>query len=364
MRRDSLILILSMMLVACGAPKLPHTPLPSHEDNDFIPKAGPTHVIPSRLLDIGYAPTPRLTRRGAKLFYTTRNGYFYLVDLLTLTDRNRIRLNDGQNSPVALRAPLLFSAAETAGDGLTVYNLQQGKIIKKLPLKDARAAVLLSGDRLIHASLDGTLSALHLPDLEKQWSVLIDQPVHADMRAAEGQLYVVTSQGRVRSYREQDGVLNWSLDVDDAFYARPAYHDGKLFCAAYSGNVYVCDARTGALLTRIPGRVPVYTDPLTDNERLYIPHADGTLAAYSLSTLHKAWRVELHAPFGAPLLVTEGALYSGQLSRRLFIINTATGAIYQEQKLKGRPLSQPVLFNGNLYMCTSPGQIEEFTAHE
>ncbi len=359
-----ILLLTSLLLLtlACRRPQLPA--VPPGPAAGLARVEGFSRIQATRELKIGHNPVQRLPARGAYLFYASLNGYFYQINLTTLETEGDVKLTEGMSGTPALAYPLIFFTSEKGNDGLVVYDLRMAKTVRKLDLEEAQASPVIIGDRLIHCALGGRISAFALPGLQKEWSVELGQPIVADPLASEGNILITGRDGYLASYRAEDGVLNWSLDLRDAFYTAPAQWQNHLYWAAYSGKVYKIDKNTGARLLTHEGPAPVYQSPRVNASGLYVPYADGTLRAFDTASTAIRWTQRLDGPFSAPLLLTANVLYSSQMSRKFHILSTDDGTILQTVEPGGRVLSQPLQTADRLYLMISPGIIKEYKRHE
>ncbi len=363
------ILFLSFLLLftfGCRRPMLPASPADgvSATRTGVLNVNGFNRIKEIRELEIGHNPIRQLAVLGNRLFYVSLNGYFFQVNLESFKTEGNVKLTDGISGAPAVAYPLLFFSSEKGNDGLLVYDLKKAETVRRLDTEAGQASPVIVANRLIHCALNGRITAFSLPGLQKMWSVELGQPIVADPLVSGDNVLITGQDGHLASYRAGDGMLNWSIDLKDAFYTPPAHWQAHLYWAAYSGNVYQIDENTGERLRTYKGTVPVYQSPRANATGLYVPYADGTLRAFKTTSADVRWTRKLDGPFSAPLLLTSRVLYCSQMSRKFYILSLGDGSVLQTEEPDGRVLSQPLQIAGHLYLMISPGIIKEYQNYE
>jgi outer membrane protein assembly factor BamB len=169
------------------------------------------------------------------------------------------------------------------------------------------------------------------------------------------------SQGRVRT--TQDGTpIRWELlgqATQSQFFASPILVDdssevalvvdyqGKIFNANLSQACF--STASGSCVdvppfTAISGKV--YTDIISDAERLYLPLSEHDVLALDKASLTEDWRFKTQrGVWSTPLLVGEN-LYFAEMGHEFYAINAINGSMRWQVDLGGAVAASPIFYDG------------------
>ena len=145
----------------------------------------------------------------------------------------------------------------------------------------------------------------------------------------------------------------------DHWRAAPLVFEDKLFAVNSDGNLYVLNLQDGRTLkeVRLDGRL--WSQPITDGERVYITSLDHLIIALDADTYEILWQEDVGGAVpGSAVLGEDGALYVGSLASKLEKFDPATGnhetVIEAENWVWGTPsLDSDTLYfsdvDGNFY---------------
>jgi outer membrane protein assembly factor BamB len=161
----------------------------------------------------------------------------------------------------------------------------------------------------------------------------------------------------------QTGAQTWRFpekpSAANPFFATPALTpDGsQLIVGGYDKKLYSLDTKTGkATWTFAQARDKWIGGPLVTDKMIFAPNSDYRLYALNLQgTLQ--WEFEAdQSIWGTP--VSDGTnVYFGDLGRKVYAINIATGNQVWVQKVDGAVLGVPVLDKDILYVGTYGGTV-------
>ena len=161
----------------------------------------------------------------------------------------------------------------------------------------------------------------------------------------------------------QTGAQTWRFpekpSAANPFFATPALTpDGsQLIVGGYDKKLYSLDTKTGkATWTFAQARDKRIGGPLVTDKMIFAPNSDYRLYALNLQgTLQ--WEFEAdQSIWGTP--VSDGTnVYFGDLGRKVYAINIATGNQVWVQKVDGAVLGVPVLSKDILYVGTYGGTV-------
>ncbi|MGD8570989.1 MAG: outer membrane protein assembly factor BamB [Gammaproteobacteria bacterium] len=296
-----LLLLLLLLLVACSGPekkvypkldpiaaKVQVTPL-------WVARVGAKHRRQHRQLSVAvnddrvYAASARgelmaIKQNGGNVLWSRPLG----VEITAgpTVDGERLYLATGDAQLMALktesgdelwRAPIsseLLSAPTVAADRLFVhtidgklscYNKANGDKIwtnsQEVPALTLRgtSSPIVVGDRVIGGFANGKLIAFETETGKKLWESVIAVPsgrtdlqrmvdIDGFMQVDDGNVYVVTYQGRIAAVSANDGSSIWVREMSS--YTGVTMDQQQLYLTDAQGNVWSVDRRSGATLWR------------------------------------------------------------------------------------------------------------------
>lgn len=296
------------------------------------------------------------------LMFITHNGFLYFIDHDDFENISNSSLSDGITVAPSVSGSLLFAAVSKGKTGLIAYDILNGNIVWSKPGRYSQSAPVIFDSLVIHATLDGRITAFDKLKGERKWENQQDDKIVNSLALFDQNLIVATQNGVVRNYNVTNGSLNWSLDLDNAVYATPVVNSDHVFIAAYDGTIYQIDLHGGNRITDIELGTEILQTPALDEDNIFIPLADGTIVSLSKSNLKINWKKALDGPSAfAPLLI-KNELIAGTTSKRIYRLKKENGALKQMILLEGRPRTQPLIIDQKLYVGYESDYIAAFTA--
>lgn len=125
--------------------------------------------------------------------------------------------------------------------------------------------------------------------------------------------------------------VEWTFEgAEDHWVAAPLEVDDRLFAVNADGNLYVLDLQDGQS-TKLPvGTIEVggrlWSQPITDGERVFITSLDHSVVAVDVNTYEILWHADVEGAVpGSAVLGSDGMLYVGSLASQLVRFDPATG---------------------------------------
>ncbi len=300
---------------------------------------------------------------SGELIFTTHNGYLYFVSLNDFDDIRKTNLADGISTAPSIFGKILFLAVSKGEKGLVAYNMNTGKIQWDIPGMLSQSSPIIIDKFVIHASLNGKITAYNLLDGSHSWQFEYDDQIVNNLAMIDNNLIAASQNGKISNYNPKTGELNWSLQINDAIYASPVLNSQYVYISTYTGSIIQIGMKSGEIKNRFESDVEVYLTPALDDNNLYIVLSDGRLIALGQSNLKVKWKKQLDSPFSSSPLVGSNELITGIESKKLHRINKFTGEVIQTIKLEGRPRTQPIYYNNKIYLSYEPDMLAVFSTN-
>jgi outer membrane protein assembly factor BamB len=306
---------------------------------------------------LGGLPYFSFLHYSGELIYTTHNGRLYFTGLNNFDDTRKTKIDEGIGTAPTISGSTLFIAVNRGKHGLIAYDMLKGKYLWQLEGQFSQSSPVVLGNRVIHATTFGAISAHDFITGERKWKVEINDRILNNLAYVRGSVIVLTQNGTLRSYNPENSSLNWSLSMHDAFYASPVVNSDNVYIASYNGNVSKIDLLKGIILKKAKLNSNIYMTPGLDDQSLYIGKGNGQLIALDHNTLEEKWSQSLEGPVTAAPLVSNTEIILGTASRKLYRITKKDGKIKQMIRLAGKPRSQPAYHDNKIYISYEPDYI-------
>jgi len=195
----------------------------------------------------------------------------------------------------------------------------QGTGGKTLPFKSFEASPLIQGETLFVASRynkNGGTSGL--------WAL--------DRRT-----------GEVRWFRKLGATRNSKIG------ASPAYHTGRLFVAAYDGNLYAVSSSTGKVLWRRKFPCSFYSTPAISGTSLYIgSNSTGMIYCVDTRTGRVKWKRDYGSAVHSSPAVYNGRLFLG-IGKRFYAMSASNGRVVWSVPTNTKVWGSATLLKGIVY---------------
>jgi outer membrane protein assembly factor BamB len=166
------------------------------------------------------------------------------------------------------------------------------------------------------------------------------------------------------SVNSATGAMNWSFtDSDGIWIASPVVVGETIYAPNTDGKLYTFNLQGNFIGAKHIGG-PLWAQPISDGEFLYINSLDHHTYALNIRTEEVVWSTELSgAAPGSPALGEDGMLYSGSFGSKLQAVNSATQSVKWTLDTEGWIWDAPALngetlfvgdLEGNLYAVNAP----------
>jgi outer membrane protein assembly factor BamB len=276
----------------------------------------------------------------------------------------------------------------------------------------ARLQPALKNDVLYAASANGVIQALALDSGSVIWEQNFDAEVTAAVAVGNSNGYFATSNGELVAFDLTDGAEVWRANVKSEILSVPVEEQGLVAAQTIDGHLYVIDAKTGSISWGFDSNLPSLSlrgtsAPVFKDNAVIAGFANGKVVAIDKADGTLLWQERIGVPAGrselerlvdidGSLLVADNLLYvcgyqghmaaidlnSGKMVWKreassyhgpaaglgnLYIVNAndhieavddrSASDVWQQVALKGRQLSEPVLFANHIAVADYEGYI-------
>jgi eukaryotic-like serine/threonine-protein kinase len=153
-------------------------------------------------------------------------------------------------------------------------------------------------------SSDGTLYALDTRTGAQKWARALGAPVSSAPAVANGIVFTQTHAGRVVALRADSGApvwsyqggktvaLPWGHESGDLYASSPTLAAGMVLIGGGDGALHALDASSGHERWRLTTRGRVRATPAVHTGRVFVASFDGDVYAADLATGRQLWRYE------------------------------------------------------------------------
>jgi outer membrane protein assembly factor BamB len=147
--------------------------------------------------------------------------------------------------------------------------------------------------------------------------------------------------------------------------AAPLQIENRLFAPNSDGDLYVFDLGDGQTekepIEVIDLADDLWSQPVTDGERLYISSLDHSVIALDKDTYQVVWEEDLGSAITSPpILASDGNLYVGTFGSNLEMFDPATGSHESVQKATDWVWGTPSELDNNLYFGDLSGNLYSY----
>jgi outer membrane protein assembly factor BamB len=238
------------------------------------------------------------------------------------------------------------------------------KIEKAFPLKinwtlDTRASSnraayrlqpLISGDRVYSVDTKGLVRGIELTKGGKIWRYKSKLEPIAGVGGTPRLLIVTSRDGDVAAYQEVEDSLTplWSVNLGSEIRATPVVADGQVFVRSVDGRLRSLSAVNGSQQWQVTGRVPALSltgnsNPLVAGEVVIAGFDDGKLIAYDRDSGKTVWETTISLPSGRTeverlidldgrFVLRDGVIYVVSFQGHLAAVQAVSGDVLWSRK--------------------------------
>jgi outer membrane protein assembly factor BamB len=213
-----------------------------------------------------------------------------------------------------------------------------------------RLQPLISGDRVYSIDTKGLVRGIELTKGRKVWRYKSElEPITGV--GGTPQLLIVTSRdGDIAAYQEvEDNLVPlWSVNLGSEIRATPVVADGQVFVRSVDGRLRSLSAVNGSQQWQITGRVPALSltgnsKPLVVGDMVIAGFDDGKLIAYNRDNGKVLWETTISLPTGrteverlidldGSFVLRDGVIYVVSFQGHLAAVQAVSGDILWSRK--------------------------------
>lgn len=271
---------------------------------------------------------------------------------------------------------------------------------------------VVRGDVIYSASPDGQVQAMNLKTSKVLWSRNLGSGIVSGPTVAEGMIALGTDNSTLMILNQSTGKDIWQQKLSNEILAKPIISHQKVIAKAIDGNLYAFDLVNGEKLWVADHGAPslilkASSSPVVLGDLVLVGYSDGKLDAVNIESGQVVWQRSIAYPSGAsdverlvdidadPIVKDEVAYlatyqgYIGALSLKdgqflwrkpastyknmvlfgntlymtdaedvLWSIDSKSGRVnWQQQKLKARGLTEPVMVDSHLAVADKTGLV-------
>lgn len=256
---------------------------------------------------------------------------------------------------------------------VTVFDKVNGKVLWTVNLeKPLSSGPTVANGMVVVATLDGEVVTLDIRDGHVIWVGQASSEILAAPLVAQGKVIVRSGDGRLYAFSEATGKFKWVFDRTAPGLvlrgtSRPLYAKNMIIAGFDTGRLALVNPSDGLPLNErvigiSQGRSEVErlsdidSDPVVENDTLYIAAFQDRLFAIDLSTGRPLWEREISTY--TPLTVANGNVYVINERHEVWAFSADNGSTrWRQTDLTGRRLTQATPVNDMVCMGDYEGYI-------
>ena len=174
--------------------------------------------------------------------------------------------------------------------------------------------------------------------------------VVAPVLAADGKLFIGTSNNQVIALDAGNYNELWRNDVGHSIWGKPAFVGGSVIVTSLDKHVYSFDADSGSTKWEVELDGSVAAAPLVVDDTIYVATFANKLHALDVSSGSERWVTEATNWIWQAPAYANGMLYFGDASGKVFAVNASSGTIEWQIETDGAVESGIGVHNGTLFV--------------
>lgn len=206
-----------------------------------------------------------------------------------------------------------------------------------------RLRPLLLGDLIYSVDTVGTVVCVDAASGRRLWEFDTGMAAITGPGGDEENLLLSSKDGEIASYRViEDGLeQRWKIKINSEIRATPVYDNGQIFVRSVDGRLRSLAAADGAQQWQVSRRVPALSltgnsQPLVDARSVYSGFDDGRLIAFDRSNGQIRWETPISQPSGRTeverlvdldgnFILRDGVIYVASFQGRLAAVQAVSG---------------------------------------
>jgi outer membrane protein assembly factor BamB len=236
----------------------------------------------------------------------------------------------------------------------------------------ARLQPALKDQVLYAASSNGKVQALALESGSVIWQKEFDTEVTAGVSVGKTHGYIANANGELIAFLLSDGTEVWRANVKSEVLSLPVEEDGLVATQTIDGHLYALNADTGVIKWGFDSNIPLLSlrgtsAPVFKDQTVLAGFANGKVVALNIEDGALIWQERIGIPAGrselerlvdidGSLLVKDNLLYVVGFQGHIAAIDLSSGKT--AWKREASSYHGPVAGLGNLYIVTENDHIE------
>lgn len=303
---------------------------------------------------------------GGYVIVASRAGNIDVIELNSGGKVGRTSLGEAiEGAPVLVDGRLLVVPVAAGKNGLVAYNLATGSKTWVLRGNWHAAGLLLAGETLVAAALDGTVRGIEPLTGAEMWSARFDSTrafYAGPTEMANGLVAIADEAGGIIALNPATGAIVWKREIGLPVMQTAASFDGRLFVPTTQGQMVVLDTTTGetAWTYQADTELVRFASPAVDRRCLIVGATDGIVRCLDPASGEVRWRRRFNGNISAAPLLAGDFVYVGTLNERIAALDVTTGEVVWEEELPGRVKSAMTARNEILIVLSEPNFVHAF----
>ena len=198
-----------------------------------------------------------------------------------------------------------------------------------------------TGDGLVFASAEGSISALEQRSGQPVWRMALDSPVAAPLHWETGLLFVSLESGDLIAIRPADGAIAWKTALGSPIAVAPTASQDRLYVALRDARLAAIGIDNGATIWAQTNNESV-TGLLALQEQLLVGTKANLLHSYSIDRGRHRWAQKVGSDVIGPAAADEDHIYFVAYDNVLRALARRSGNLQWTRNLPSRPSGGPV----------------------
>ncbi len=302
---------------------------------------------------------------GQTVIVATRKGEVHAIERESGRRLGLSEFGEAVEGTPVVSDGMIYVPVGWGGRAIQAYDLAQARSRWKLRTAPVEAGLLLAGDLLVAADVEGAVNAYAKSSGDVVWTYRTrgQAGFEASPLLADAQRVIVADDaGRVAALDRSDGSIYWTVDLPAPVYATPAAGDGLVYVSTTRGRLHALDAANGETRWAFasPDTTVYLTAPALSGDQLVVGASDGVLRSFDARTGALRWSRSRDGAVAAPPLLTQQTIYVGTMNNRLIAVDRATGEVRWTGEVDGRIKSPMAVKDGFLVVLAEPRTVHLF----
>ncbi|MDX2165336.1 MAG: outer membrane protein assembly factor BamB [Gammaproteobacteria bacterium] len=270
-----------------------------------------------------------------------------------------------------LTPTLLWSRSTNPAQTVSIFDLSNGMVFWKSPLKQALVAGPTIGNQSVYVGdNEGGVWALNLNSGKAEWHATLSDPIVSRPLVSNGKVFVRTLDGTVWALKNVDGSVAWTAAETIPTMvlsggSKPVLMGNNIVVGSSNGKLTAYDAATGTVKWKsviaepqgpsdVEKMVDIVADPKLSGSAIYVVTYQGNLSAVNAQTGQVLWQTPVSSYSG--LAVSTNAIFVTDAKGRVFAFDRKTGKqIWKQTYLEYRVLTAPTIMGNSIVIGDGEG---------